>query len=284
MSIKAFIQRHPVVSYFVMTYLISWFAAFLVVAPVLLRGRAIPELDGVLMFPALLLGPSITGITLTAIVDGKSGLRNLFTRMGHVRAQVSWYAAALLIPPALILLVLFSFSALLSPVFMPSLHPINLLFGIIAGFLEEIGWSGYAFPKMRLRRNPLSASLLLGVLWGCWHLPVIDFLGAASPHGAYWLPYALAFIVALVALRVLIAWIYSHTNSIPLAQIMHASSTGCLAALSPVPILPAQEALWYAGYAIALWIVIAIVVAMYGKRLLRQERPGRSNVSNALPQ
>lgn len=204
--------------------------------------------------------------------------------MGHVRAHVNWYAAALLIPPALILLVLFSFSALLSPVFMPSLHPINLLFRIIAGFLEEIGWSGYAFPKMRLKRSPLAASLLLGMLWGCWHLPVIDFLGAASPHGAYWLPYALAFIIALVALRVLIAWIYSHTSSIPLAQIMHASSTGCLAALSPVPILPAQEALWYAGYAIALWIVVAIVVAMYGKRLLRQERQVQGKLSNVLPQ
>ena len=269
MNLKAFIQRHQVASYFVMTYTISWLGALLVVAPKLISGAAIQTVDGLIMFPVMLLGPSIAGITMTAIVDGRSGLRDLRSRMGHWRVGGQWYAAVL-IPPALIMLVLLALSALVSRDFTSGLFALGLAFGLPAGFLEEIGWTGYAFPKMRLKQSPLSASLLLGVIWGLWHLPVIDFLGAASPHGAYWLPYALAFIVAMTAIRVLIAWVYSNTSSVLLAQLIHISSTGSLVMFSPSSIAPAQEALWYAVYAIALWVVVAIVVTVYGKSLVRQ--------------
>src|SRR5258708_39686180 len=113
MNIKAFIQRHPIVAYFGMTYMISWIGAFLVVAPKLIHGEAIPQLDGLIMFPVLLVGPSLAGITLTGIVDGRSGLRDLFSRMGHWRGGAQWYSA-LLIPPALIMAVLLSLCTLLS--------------------------------------------------------------------------------------------------------------------------------------------------------------------------
>lgn len=56
MNVQAFVRRHPVATYFGMTYTISWVGAFLVVAPKLVRGEAIPQLDGALMFPAMLLG------------------------------------------------------------------------------------------------------------------------------------------------------------------------------------------------------------------------------------
>lgn len=269
MNIKAFIQRHPIITYFGMTYIISWIGAFLVVAPKLIHGEAIPRIDGLLMFPVLLLGPSIAGIALTGIVDGRSGLRNLFARMRRWRVGVRWYAVVL-IPPALILIVLFSLSTLLSPVFTPHLNPLGILYGLVPGFLEEIGWMGYVFPKMQLKRSALSAGLLLGVLWGLWHLPVIDFLGAASPHGVYWLPYALAFIAAMMAMRVLIVWAYSNTDSVLLAQLMHASSTAFLVVLSPLSVSPAQEALWYAVYAAVLWVAVALVVIRYGKHFVRQ--------------
>jgi membrane protease YdiL (CAAX protease family) len=273
MNVQAFVRRHPVATYFGMTYTISWVGAFLVVAPKLIRGEAIPQLDGALMFPVMLLGPSLAGITLTALVDGRSGLRDLFARMGRWRVRPQWYAAALLIPPALILVVLLVLRTLASPVFAPHLFPLGFSFGLVAGFFEEIGWTGYAFPKMRAQSSALTASLLLGVLWGLWHLPVVDYLGAASPHGAYWLPYFLAFVAVVSAMRVLIAWVYSNTSSVLLAQLMHASSTGFLAMLSPSPISPAREALWYAVYAAVLWGAVALVAATYGKRLVRKPMP-----------
>lgn len=272
MSLKAWVQRHPIISYFVMTYIISWGGAFLVVAPTLLHGKPIPQLDGLLMFPVLLLGPSIAGITLTLLTEGRPGLRALFGRMRHWRVGGQWYAVILL-PPALITGVLFTLRALVSPVFSPHLMIFGLFYGVVPGFLEEIGWTGYVFPKLQTRHNSLTASLILGVLWGMWHLPVIDFLGAAWPHGAYWVPYAVAFVVAMTAIRVLIGWVYTNTQSLLLAQLIHVSSTASLVIFSPVPISPAQEAFWYGGYALLLWLVVALVITIYGRRLVRGALP-----------
>lgn len=269
MNLKAYIQHHPVISYFVMTFTISWLGAFLIVAPNLLHGKPIATLDGLLMFPVMLIGPSVTGITLTAIVDGKTGLRNLFSRMGKWQFDVCWYAA-ILISPALILSVLFTLRTLISPIFTPNLNLLGIVFGLVPGFLEEIGWTGFAFPKMQLQRSPLSTSLLLGLLWGLWHLPVIDFLGAAYPHGAYWLPFALTFIAIVSAMRVLIVWTYTNTGSILLAQLMHVSLTSFLVMFSPLHLLPVQETLWYAAYAALLWLVVGFVALRYGKRLVLQ--------------
>ena len=64
---------------------------------------------------------------------------------------------------------------------------------------------------------------------------------------------------ALTGLRVLIAWIYDHTESVPLAQLMHASSTGCLVVFGAAAVLPAEEALWYALYAAVLWVTAVAV-------------------------
>src|SRR5690348_14791756 len=132
------------------------------------------------------------------------------------------------------------------------------------------GWTGYAFPKVARKGNALRSSIALGILWGCWHIPVIDFLGTATPHNSYWLPYFLAFTAAMTAMRVLIGWIYANTKSVALAQLMHASSTGSLVVLSPSRATPAQEAMWYAIYAIALWLIVGIVVSLFGKGLTRE--------------
>ncbi len=116
---------------------------------------------------------------------------------------------------------------------------------------------GFVFPKMRKKLSGLSAAVFLGFLWGIWHLPVIDFLGTATPHGAYWFPFLVAFTAAMTAMRVLIAWLYSNTGSVLLCQLMHVCSTGSLVIFSPPRVSAAQEALWYAAYAAALWLLVA---------------------------
>ena len=261
------VKRNPGAAYFVLTFTISWLGALAVVAPKLLGGESIPKFSGILMFPVMLLGPVVSGILLTRAIDGISGLRDLFSRMRRIRVPAQWYAA-LLIPPATIFLVLLFLKTLVSPVFAPNRFLVGASFGVVAGFFEEIGWTGFAFPKMIKTGNTLGAAIGLGVLWGCWHTPVIDFLGTATPHGAYWLPYFLAFTAAMTAMRVLICWIYTNTQSVALAQLMHASSTGSLVVLSPSGTTPAQEAMWYAIYALALWLIVGILAMIYGKSLM----------------
>jgi len=259
---QALVSRHPVGIYFVATFVISWTGALLVAAPAVLHGRSVPRMAGLMMFPAMLSGPCLTGVILPRIAGGNAGLKDLLARMGRIRLG-RWYAV-LLIPPGLILAVLLCLDKSVSSVYAPNRFLIGIAFGVIAGFLEEVGWTGFAFPAMSAHRSWFPAAVLLGLCWGLWHLPVIDFLGTATPHGSYLLHYFLAFTAAITAIRVLIGWTYSHTRSVFLAQLMHASSTGSLVVLSPPQVNARQEALWYGAYACILWVAVAAVVFVFG--------------------
>ena len=260
------IRRRPVVAYFALTFLISWTGALAVAVPHLIRHQPLPKMTGILMFPVMLLGPSLVGITLTRIVDGKDGLRILFRQMFRAWVPPGWYTT-LLVPPVLVLTVLLFLQRFVSPVYAPNRFFIGILFGIPAGFLEEIGWTGYAFRKMHSQSDGLSSSILLGLFWALWHLPVINYLGTATPHGVYWLPFFLAFSLAMTAMRVLISWIYTNTKSVSLAQLMHVSSTGSLVIFSAARVNAAQEAMWYALYGTVLWAAVGIVVKTFGRQL-----------------
>jgi hypothetical protein len=113
---------------------------------------------------------------------------------------------------------------------------------------------------------------LLGLFWSFWHVPVINYLGAAVPHGSYWLPFFLAFAAAMTAMRVLICWIYTNTKSVWIAQLMHVSSTGSLVIFSAPRVTAAQEVIWYGVYGALLWLVVAVITAVYGKGLTRKVR------------
>lgn len=269
MSAVELVQRYPLRSFFLLTFSISWLGAFSVAAPYLLRHQALPRIAGILMFPVMLLGPSLSSIALTRILGGSAALGGLFSRMGRVRLPARWYAA-LLIPPLAMLAVLFGLQAWASPVFAPKMFLMGLLFGCPAGWLEEIGWMGFAFPRMSRASSPLLASVVLGLLWSLWHLPVVDYLGSATPHGAYKLHYFLAFGCAMTAIRVVIAWLYSNTGSVLLSQLLHAGSTSALVMFSPPRVNAGQEALWYFAYGALLWLVVAIIALGWGRNLVRR--------------
>ena len=264
---RSWLRRHQVVAYFAITYAISWTAALAVITTKLLHHQSLSKLDGILMFPAMMLGPPAASFALTRVLDGKPGLRALLTRMRHIRVAPRWWLA-LAIPPVLVLTTLFVLKTRVSQAFTPGFFPQGIIFGCVAGFFEEIGWTGFALPRMTHEGFRFRAALLLGLLWGIWHLPVIDFLGAASPHGSALPWYGLAFIAAMSAIRILIAWLYASTRSIPLAQFMHAASTASLATFSPLAVSARQEALWYGVYAGLLWGTVLVVVLCWRSRPL----------------
>src|SRR5579884_3812216 len=102
MTLPARNTRSSILTYFVLTFAISWAAAYLVAAPRLLRGEPLTQSTGVLMFPAMLAGPAIAGVLLTWVTQGSEGVGALFARMSPARIPAIWWAV-LLVPPVLIL-------------------------------------------------------------------------------------------------------------------------------------------------------------------------------------
>ena len=264
-SLGAFVRRHPVGTYFALTFVVSRMGALAVAAALpLMHHEPLQKMTGILMFPAMLLGPCLIAIALTGLLDGRAGVRDLFSQIFRSHPPARWYAP-LLIPPVLILTVLFCLTAWVSPIFAPNRFLTGVLFGVPAGLLEEVGWTGYAFPRMRSQTNALTPSILLGLLWSMWHIPVINYLGTATPPGDSWLSFFAAFTVAMTAMRVLIGWIYANTRSVWLAQLTHVSSTGSLVIFSPPHVTGAQEAMWYLFYGTVLWLIVAIIAKSHGK-------------------
>jgi hypothetical protein len=125
--INDFLQRHPVATYFGLVLLISYGSFLLVVGPKLLRGGTEQASDAeYILFPIIVFGVCLVGLALTGLLDGKTGLRNLFSRLGRFRVDARWYAVALLTPPALILAVLLVFRTVVSPVFTPKFFAIRV--------------------------------------------------------------------------------------------------------------------------------------------------------------
>jgi membrane protease YdiL (CAAX protease family) len=264
MALVGVVRRWPVVCYFVLAYALSGIGLLVIGLPRLDHPTGQPA-SALAVFPVMVVGVGLLGVGLTAATDGKPGVAELWSR---VRRPVHrrWYLV-LLIPPGAILVVLGLLRAFVSSRFTPQVFLFGIAAGALAGFCEEFGWTGFAYPRMSSRLGALRAALLLGLLWGLWHFPVADSLGAASPHGSYFPEFFAAFVAMLVALRVLIAWVYTNTGSLRMAQLLHACSTGFLVILSPAAVSAGQEALWYLGYAGVLWLVALAVVALKGSTL-----------------
>lgn len=272
MKINNMVNRHPVASYFIATFGLSWLGAFIVVASDLLNNRAIQKMEGLIMFPLMILGPGLAGVVLELMTGGREGLRNLLKRMSKWKLAPGWYFIALLVPPCLIALVLFSLSHFFSSSFKMNFFPIGILFGLPAGFFEEIGWTGYAMPRLLGSYSKFRAGIILGLAWGFWHLPVIDFLGTATPHKPYLFFFFFGFILILTAMRALMTWVYSNTGSVLIVQIMHAVSTGCLVMLGPNGVTSKQEAVWYTAYGVMLSLFTIIIYALAGSKSFHEKK------------
>ena len=287
-TIKAFIARHPMPAYFVLTFTISWGAVLMVIGGPggIPGGTAQSDPLFPLVYLAMLAGPSVAGILLTGVVNGRAGLRELRSRLFKWQVGARWYAAALLTAPLLIMATLFALS-LTSPMFLPGIFTSPdkaslLLFGIVvglgAGFFEEIGWTGFAVPGLRFRYSVVITGVILGVLWGGWHFLVVVW-GIGSSSGA--LPLALFVPLDLLSFlppyRVLMVWIYDRTESLLVAMLMHASLTSSMLIIGPAAISGAPLLTYELVFAAALWVVVAGIAVTNRMHVSRQ--PLRTRVA-----
>jgi membrane protease YdiL (CAAX protease family) len=281
--IKTFVQGHPVLSFYAAVFLISWGGLLLLAAPGGIPGTS-RQVEELMPFALVVLfaGPSLGGIVMTGLTAGRAGLRTLASRLLPWRAGAAggrWHAVALLPAPLLVGAVLLGLS-LLSPAFLPGIlttdAPVTLVvFGIAwgfvgGGFLEELGWTGFAVPTLRRRYHAITTALIVGLLWGAWHFLIAFWAGGSlageQPLVIYVAGFLAFYVGALPAYRVLMVWAYDRCGSLPVAMLMHASLSASTLILQPVA-TGVPYLIWNLVLAAVLWVVVAVVARAAGGQL-----------------
>jgi membrane protease YdiL (CAAX protease family) len=199
------IGRHQLVAFFALAYAFAWSLSLL---------TSVSLAFGFLA----LFGPAAAALIVAALAEGRAGVRDLLGRLAIWRVGPGWYAVALGLPALLSLLVVGLGIALGAPaeIRFSDLSPLTLtLFLLVVG--EELGWRGFALPRLQARFGALGASLVLGLLWAAWHLPN-QLIPGLEVYG-YGFP---AFAAYVVAMTVLFTWLAVHTRgSVLLAWLFH---------------------------------------------------------------
>ena len=168
----AILRRHPLLAYYVLTFALSWGGFVLVMGPgSLLNTDWQAEGRFVAAVMAMLAGPSIAGLLLTGLLDGRAGYRDLLRRLFTWRVGMRWFGFAILPAPIIAAGTLFALSTT-SPLVTADNKAVVVLGGLAAAaatLLEEVGWTGFVVPRMRRRHDVLATGLIVGLLWGFWH-------------------------------------------------------------------------------------------------------------------
>lgn len=268
------IRRHPLTAYVLIAFAFSW----IIEAPVALAAQGIIPVE--LPAPAVAIavivatfGPTVGAFAVTAAIEGRRGVLRMLRRYVQWRAGIGWYLFVLVgIPAIIILATLFVPGAVAS--YQPILgsllaaYPMAFLLTVFLGgpLGEEPGWRGFALPRLQDRFGPLRGSLLLGVVWAAWHLPLF--------WSGVWTPPTVAnvvmFTVMIVALTVIMTWVYNHTaGSLLIMILMHASfntfANRVAAPLFPAPILDEYGLLpVLIGFTVTALVLIAVTRGRLG--------------------
>jgi len=207
-------------TFFLITFAITW-TCFIAVASI--SGQ--PVLRFVLLFAGIF-APSFVAIGLTATAGGSSGVADLLRPLFKWRVGVQWYAFAVVYMAAIKLTVAIVHRGLVGEWPRFGVEPWYIIVGatitstMVGGQAgEEIGWRGYALPRLAARLGYPIASVLLGVIWALWHLPLF-FVSGANTRGQSFIVYS----VQVIALSVAIAWLYVRTGgSLLLTMLMHSA-------------------------------------------------------------
>jgi membrane protease YdiL (CAAX protease family) len=263
--------------YFLITYIIAW-ALWI---PVVLFTQ------GLIAGPAVLfeilgyiapLAPMISAFIIILKREGKSGFKEFLKTAFQIKFGWWWIPVIFLIPflgllAHLISLVIFGPTYPISSLlFQPFQILALLLFQLlIAGGLEEFGWRGYALPRLEKYINSLFSSIVIGFVWGFWHLPLFFALG--NPHNEY-MPFVL-FLATDVILSVIMTWMMNNTNkSLIPALIIHSWMNVSFTLFFAEPAQVGNIIPWILGL-IIMGIFTVLITVIYGpKTLSKQQEQG----------
>ncbi|WP_236796463.1 CPBP family intramembrane glutamic endopeptidase [Amycolatopsis sp. GM8] len=279
---RSLVARHPLASFFTLAFALSWLAWTpyvlsengLGLAPIrfpVIMGST--QLLGVL--PGAYLGPILSAFLVTALADGRPGLRRWLGRFLKWRVSWRWYVGVLLgVPLALTLTSLpFSGGPHLPAVTVFGVYVIGLVFQMLTtGLAEEPGWRDFALPRMQPRFGPLRGTLILGVLWGLWHLPL--FLTEWGGPDVQPLQ-VVEFVVAATMISVVMTWVFNRTReSLPVAMILHTSVNNFMS-VAWLSIFPAANGRYAPHIVLIAFAAVAVVliIATRGRLGYRAETP-----------
>ncbi|UZN03720.1 CPBP family intramembrane glutamic endopeptidase [Cellulomonas sp. S1-8] len=227
------VRRRPLLSFFVLALLASWIAWI----PYILSNHGLGIWDfsfpggtggGQLlgMLPGAYLGPIGAALFVTAIADGRAGLRAWARRLWNWKVSWKWYVGILLSVPAALILSGLVFSGgqahMPSAMILGALVPGLLVQMVTTGLAEEPGWRDFALPRMQRIIGAPGAAVAIGALWGVWHLPLFvtewaDWSGTAWYRGPEFVAFCIAF-------NVVMTWVFNRTGqSLPMAMLLHCS-------------------------------------------------------------
>lgn len=254
-------RRHPLLTFVLLAYALSWW-------PWVWYRLAPGEVDA----PILPFGPFIATAAVLALLGGWAAIRAWIGKIGLWRVGPAWYGVALIMPPVLTLTAValnLMLGAKVSPEFqLPGLASFVVRFVFIflwIGLGEEPAWRGFALPRLLSRHGPLAASLLLGAIHAVWHLP----LYGVEYDAANLLPW----LISVFCFAVVVTWMWLHTEaSLLLPMLMHASNN-TVALLWRMFDGGTGVQLWWIWC--ALWVLAAATIILFAGPGLGGEKPAR---------
>jgi membrane protease YdiL (CAAX protease family) len=183
------------------------------------------------------LSPGIIAVILAACLEGRAGIKRLLGAIITWRVPPLLYAAALLLPAACVVpaLVLYCFG-LHQPLDLSEWSLPLILFFVFLPFsplFEEVGWRGYLLPRLQARLHPVLAAVLLGLVWGAWHIPMILTQNAEGDRTGTFL---VEFILGTIPLSILFTWLFNRSGqSLLITILFHAAVNATFALFAKVP-------------------------------------------------
>lgn len=245
----------PLVAFFVATFAWSW------VLWALATRLDLPGALSDVLIVAGRFGPTLAAIAVTLVVAGRIGLVGLLASLRRWRAPASLWLTAT-VGPVMVVLAAIGLAAVFGtppgefndPATAYLVVPAFVVILVVGGPLgEELGWRGFALDRLQARVGPVAASVLLGLIWGLWHLPL--FLDPSQVQAS--LP-LLVYLGQTTTTMVIYTWLWNRTHSLPLVLVLH-TMTNLAAGVFPLLAPEAPDDLAF-GLAVAIAGFAALVL------------------------
>ncbi len=269
-------SQKSVLIFFVLAYAITWGLSALATQQILPW-----DVPPFLMTASSILlhyGPALAAIIMVSMEGGRSAVGALLGRLGQWRVGVRWYLFVFLFP-LLVRLAAVGVDVLLGGQFppffsagiVPEGNPLLLLPVVFlavffqAGLAEEIGWRGYALPRLQQRYGALTSSLILGVIWTFWHYHPENFADIWPITGYY--------LFSVVGLTILMTWIQNNTRaSLLLAVLFHTVSNVSDWIIPTFPLVASANGMRpFLIEGLLTWVTVLVIIATSGAKYLRRQ-------------